>query len=723
MKKLAFFIAFLVSTGLYAQKIAKPDAPPQKIVTDEYHGVKVEDPYRYMEDLKDPKVINWMKENTNYAEAVLNKIPGKEEMLAKMRELDGRTAARIYNLKMSDNDDYYYLLQKPEDEKGKLYYSKGYEGEEKLLFEPDNYKSDSDGSYSILGLFPDNEGEKIAIILAPDGSENGEMIILNRQGERLQDQLDLVDYVSWLKDDNSLVYTKLNSADLTDKNRQLNLKSYIHKLGDEQAKDKVVFSSANNSDLNIKPEEIPLVFYDKDADKLLGLVVTVNKALKLYMAEPGDMNNISWKQLTSADDKVEDFSLSSNHIYYKTFKNAPNFKIMMAGLDKPAFENAELLVDSPEEGPINDFEISRDGIFYVVKSNGVEAKVYFQPKGQQNAKQLELPFTAGSASLATKGSKFGDVWVTISGWTSPAKRYMYDPSTDNFKFQPLSTPAEYPELDDLVAKEVMVTSHDGVKVPVSILHKKGIKMDGSNPVMMYGYGSYGATIGPFFSPLLLAYTLYDGIFVVPHVRGGGELGDDWHRAGQKLNKPNTWKDAIAAAEYLIDEGYTSSEKLSIFGGSAGGIFVGRAITERPDLFGAASPQVGAMNTVRMEETPNGPVNAPEFGTVKDPEEFKGLLEMDSYLHIEDGTKYPATLVTGGMNDPRVSAWEPAKFAARLQAANASDEPILLLTDFGSGHGIGDTKTKRLENFANTFSFFYWQAGHPKFQPTQEMGSK
>ena len=205
---------------------------------------------------------------------------------------------------------------------------------------------------------------------------------------------------------------------------------------------------------------------------------------------------------------------------------------------------------------------------------------------------------------------------------------------------------------------------------------------------------------------------------MPHVRGGGELGEAWHRAGKKETKPNTWKDAIATAEYVINEGYTNSSKLSIFGGSAGGIFVGRSITERPDLFVAGAPMVGAMNTVRMEETPNGPVNTPEFGTVKDPKEFKALLEMDSYHQIQNSTNYPAMLITAGINDPRVIAWQPSKFAAKLQAANTSDKPILFLTNFEGGHGGGTKLTRTIDEFAGLFSFFYWQSGHPDFQLTK-----
>ncbi len=718
MKRFLLLCMLFHLVPVFAQVAPKPKNATPKVVKDVYHGITVEDPYRYMEDLNDPDVVSWLRSNTDYAEAVLNTIPEKDALLEKIRELDSRTAANIMNVNITDNDIYYYLKMTPKDESGKLYVRDGYEGSEKLLLDPEKYK-DNDKTYTILSLAPNHTGDKVAVRLAPNGSENGELLILDKSGNRLEEPLNLVEVFGWMGNDH-IVYTKLNSADITAMDRQLNLKVYRHKLGTAQTADKVLLSSANNPDLDIKPEEIPIIFYDNDLDRTFAFVVTVNKAADVYMGEGDKFNPNSWKQLASQDEQVSNFALSGNAIYYLSFQDAPNFKIVRSSINEPSFSKGKVVVEEPESGPIDNLVTTKDGLFYTVKSNGVESNLYFLPEDGQQPKQIKLPFTAGYVGLSSKGPKFNDLWVNLSGWTSPSKRYKYDLASNTFTLQPLSTPADYPELENLMAKEVMVTSHDGVQVPVSLVYNKNTKLDGSNPAILYGYGSYGISTGPFFSPLLLAYTLYDGIFVVPHVRGGGELGDDWHRAGQKLNKPNTWKDAIAAAEYLVKEGYTSSDKLTIMGGSAGGIYVGRAITERPDLFAAAIPAVGAMNTVRMEETPNGPVNAPEFGTVKDPEEFKGLLEMDSYHHLQDGTEYPATLVTSGMNDPRVIAWEPAKFAARMQNANASDNPILLLTDFDSGHGIGDQKSKTFENFANMFSFSLWQSGHPKFQPTEPL---
>jgi prolyl oligopeptidase len=253
-----------------------------------------------------------------------------------------------------------------------------------------------------------------------------------------------------------------------------------------------------------------------------------------------------------------------------------------------------------------------------------------------------------------------------------------------------------------------------VLVPLSLIYRKGLAMNGTAPVLLNGYGAYGISLTPYFNPYILTWTLEGGIYAVAHVRGGGEMGDAWRLAGHKTTKPNTWKDFIACAEFLAAERYTSPEKLAVFGGSAGGILIGRALTERPELFAAAIPMVGIMNPLRAEQSPNGPVNAPEFGTVKDSAECMALMEMDAYLHVEDDEDYPATLITAGFNDPRVIVWQPAKFAARLQAANSSGGPILFEVDYASGHGVGDTKSKSFEDIADLLTFALWQTGNKEF---------
>jgi prolyl oligopeptidase len=245
-------------------------------------------------------------------------------------------------------------------------------------------------------------------------------------------------------------------------------------------------------------------------------------------------------------------------------------------------------------------------------------------------------------------------------------------------------------------------------VPLSIIHKSDIILNGNNPTLIGGYGGYGMSIGVFFNPLNIAWIERGGVYAIAHVRGGGEYGKEWHLAGQKLTKPNTWKDFIACAEYLIDKGYTSKERIAGQGGSAGGILIGRAITERPDLFAAAIINVGVLDAIRSETTTNGVPNIPEMGTVTNEDGFKGLYEMSSYHHVLDGMNYPAVLLTHGMNDPRVEPWMTAKMTARLQAATASGKPILFRVEYGAGHGIGSTRDQYLKEYADEFAFLLWQ---------------
>ena len=715
MRKIVLVLA-LAGSLAYGQQL-KPDLALEKQASDTFHGVTLEDPYQYMENLEDERVISWMRANAEYAEDVLNDIPGKQELFNTLKEMVDRRAASIYNVAITADDTYFYVKRVPGEEIGKVYKRDGYDGEETLFLDPEAYNTESEEVvYTVENIIPNHSGSIVAIGLSPGGSENQEIIFMNASGERLPDKLELAGYIRWTKTDDTVLYNQLNSADLKDKNRQIATRVRAHKIGTDPASDMDFFSKHSYPALGIKDVEFPIADYDRSSDRIIGIAATVDKKITLFSSDPSVGPDKEWQTLARPADSVVWAVTDSEHVYYHTFKGAPNFKIVKSSLSAPAASAAQIAVPEFEDEIINDMQLTKDGLYFNTTKNGVEAKVYFLAKGAAEPVALDLPFSAGDASISVKGDEFSDVWITIEGWTSPFRRFKYDPKDGTFTHEPLSTPVDYPELNNLVAEEVLVESHDGVMVPVSIIRHKDTPMDGSSYATIYGYGSYGISMEPFFSPITLAYTTKGGILVVPHVRGGGELGDAWHMAGQKLNKPNTWKDAIATAEYLIEKGYTKADKLSIFGGSAGGIFVGRSITDRPDLFAAGVPLVGAMNTVRMEFTPNGPVNAPEFGTVEDPDEFRGLLEMDSFHHLEAGTEYPGMLITSGFNDPRVIAWQPAKFAAKMQRAQSGDEPILFLTNFDEGHGGRTTITNTLDLFSNIFAFMYWQSGHPDFQP-------
>jgi prolyl oligopeptidase len=320
---------------------------------------------------------------------------------------------------------------------------------------------------------------------------------------------------------------------------------------------------------------------------------------------------------------------------------------------------------------------------------------------------LKLPYE-GSAYIAFTDQEHDGLLFDLLSWTRSSANFEYNPKLSSAANTGLVPPIPV-DMSSIEVSNVKVKSFDGTMIPMVILYKKGLKRDGSNPTLLNGYGAYGITnTEPFFYPQLLAWLERGGVFALAGVRGGGEYGEEWHLAGKGSTKPNTWKDFIAAAEFLVQEKYTSPSHLAGEGGSAGGILIGNAIATRPDLFAAAIDQVGVNNAIRAETTSNGVPNIPEFGSTKTEGGFKALLEMDAYNKVKPSTKYPAVMLTTGINDPRVEPWMSAKMAARLQAATSSGKPILLRVDYDAGHGIGSTRKQRNEELADVYAFLFEQ---------------
>jgi prolyl oligopeptidase len=327
---------------------------------------------------------------------------------------------------------------------------------------------------------------------------------------------------------------------------------------------------------------------------------------------------------------------------------------------------------------------------------------------------IKLPFEGAIQSLVTNPTEAG-AWLELVGWTKPPLWYSVNAKStiEDTRIVPPS-PVDFSQI---VSEEVKAKSADGTMVPLSIVHKRGIMMDGSNPTLLDGYGAYGITLDPAFRPTLLAFFERGGIYAVAHVRGGGEYGEDWHNAGRLMTKQHTIDDFIACAQYLIAQMYTSPARLAGQGTSAGGITIGGAITQRPDLFAAALIRVGDSDALRSELMASGPANIPEFGTVKQLDGFRALYAMDAYQHVKPNA-YPAVLLTTGANDPRVAPWQAAKMTARLQASTNSGKPVLLRVDYDAGHGMGSTKSQRDSELADELAFLFWQFGSPDFQPAK-----
>jgi prolyl oligopeptidase len=705
--------------------MADPSVPPVaavRVVTDEYFGVKVADPYRYMEDLTNPEVTAWFKGQNDYTRAVLGRIPGRADLLARIKTLDEGAPARITDLRRLPGDRYFYQKRLASEDVAKLYVRDGLKSDERLLVDPTKFATAGGPHYVISYYAPSFDGKYVAAGISAAGSEDAVLRVFDTSaGKETGDVIDRAQFGSptWMPDGRSLLYNRLQQLTPTSPptDRYLNSRMYLHVLGTAPDKDQMVFG-VGTPNVNIDPADIPFVATWPGASYALGVVAHgVRNEITAYVAPLAALNGttVSWKRFCDVDDDVTGFDVHGGDLYLLSHHGASRYKVLHTKLSDPDVARAELVVP-PGEPVIQNIAAASDALYIQELDGGLGRLVQLSYTGGK-AEKIQLPFE-GTVGLSATDLRVPGTLIELTSWTRARKIYAYDPSRKNVTDTQLQPVGKFDAPADLDSVEVKAKSYDGTLIPLSIVYRKGVKLDGSNPTLLKGYGAYGITFDPEFDPKLMAWFERGGVIAVAHVRGGGEYGEDWHLAGKLLTKPNTWKDFIACAEYLINQKYTSPSRLAIQGGSAGGVTIGRSITSRPELFAVAIDGVPMSDVVRAEFTPNGPPNIPEFGTVKDPDGFKALYEMSPYHHVTDGTKYPAVMVTTGFNDPRVVSWEPGKMAARLQAATSSGKPILLRVDYDAGHGIGSTKTQKEEELADEWSFAMWQFGLPEFQPAK-----
>jgi prolyl oligopeptidase len=444
---------------------------------------------------------------------------------------------------------------------------------------------------------------------------------------------------------------------------------------------------------------------------VLGLYGGVRRQNPLFVAPLADAvaGKAQWKPVCRIEDEVVGFAFDAHDLYLLTTLGAENAKVLRTPLAQARYAEATPVVP---EGPkvIEGMSLARDGLYLMDLDGGYHSVRKLGRDGQLT--DVPLPWEGSIVGLNSNGSEDG-CWLDGTGWLLPYTTFRHLPASGNAPARTeragLAPPAAL-DLSGYEAHRSFATARDGTKVPLSIVAKKGLKRDGRNPALVQAYGSYQITTGPAFSPRFLALLERGAVLAVAHVRGGGEYGKRWWKGGQKLNKPNTWRDLIDCCETLVREGWTSKAMLSIQGGSAGGITVGMALTERPDLFAGVISNVGVSNALRAEFGQNGPPNIDEFGTVTERDGFLALKAMDALLNVRDGTRYPAVLLTVGMTDPRVEAWQGGKMAARLQHATKSGQPVLLRVEFDAGHGLGSTRSQLDDERADEYAFVLWRAG-------------
>jgi prolyl oligopeptidase len=681
----------------------RPPIAAVREVRDDYFGKEVIDPYRWMETDSD-EYSTWMKAQADFTRRAIDELNTRQSWLDRLMALDN-AAPRVRGVWQRGN-----LLFSLESEPGQdayiLYVRDNPTAEKRVLLDPRKFVEP--GKTVALDYWvPSPNGSKVAFGLSKSGSEMAVLsVIETKTAKVLPDSIDRARYasVSWL-DEKSFFYKRDRKlpADAPPTERFTKARVHRHVVGTDPETDVAVFGAGVNEAIEIGEEAFPAVVAEGNCPYAIAtLEHGVQPDASLFIAPKTSVKDAKtpWRKIVSPSDKITDFDVHGKFLYAVSHQGAPKGKIIKINLDKPDLTKAETVI--PESTSIiTRIGASKDALYVRTLDAGM-GKLVRLPFDTHKPEPVNPGMEGTVSTFSTNGENVG-AFVRVESWTASPALFALDPVKKKIEKTRIIPPSPV-TFQDIVASEVMAKSADGTMVPLSILHRRDLPKDGTSPTYLNGYASYGNVYGPFFDPMSLAWLEKGFVMAYCHARGGGEFGEDWHNGGKLATKPNTVLDFIACGEYLVQQKYTSPAHLAGQGTSAGGILIGGAIVRRPDLFGAAVIRVGMVNALRFEQIPIGPFNIGEFGTVKTKDGFEMLWNIDAYHNVVKGKQYPAVLLTTGITDPRVSPWQMAKMAARLQASTSGKKPVLLRVDFGSGHGIGTSKTQYAEEVADTFAF-------------------
>ena len=662
--------------------------------TDDYHGTKVADPYRWLEDANSGDTKAWVDAENKVTQDWLAQIPQREAIRQRLTQLWNYER---YSVPYKEGGRYFFSRNDGLQNQSVLYTMKSLSDTPRMLLDPNTLAAD--GTVALAGMAVSPDGKLLAYSTAASGSDWNEIRVRDVDtGKDLEDHIQWVKFSStaWTKDGKGFFYSRYDAPKEATKLADVNYfqKLYFHKLGTPQSADVLVYD---------RPDEKEWGFHAQTTDDGRYLLIQATKGTARKY-------RVFYKDLSKPDSKVvpliDNFEAGYDFIdnvgsvfYFSTDRNAPRQRIVAIDLAKPQEANWKTIVPESQQTLQSAHMINNQIVAeYLADARSVVKVVDLKGKP---VREIKLP---GIGSVSGFGGKRGEseTFFSFTGFTTPTTIYRLDMKSG------ASTVFRQPKVAfnpaDYETRQQFTTSKDGTKVPMFIVSKKGIKLDGSNPTYLYGYGGFNISMTPGFSPANLAWMEMGGVYVVANLRGGGEYGEAWHEAGTKLKKQNVFDDFIGAAEWLVNNKVTSPCKLAIGGGSNGGLLVGAAMTQRPDLFGAAIPQVGVMDMLRFHKFTIGWAWTSDYGSSENPDEFKALVKYSPLHNLKPGTCYPATMITTADHDDRVVPAHSFKFAATAQAAQAGGNPVIIRIDTKAGHGAGKPTSKQIEEVADRWGF-------------------
>ena len=681
-------------------QLVKIEYPATKIesVKETLHNVEITDPYRWLEDSENEDVKKWTEEQNKLSKGYIHKIKSRENIKKRITDLWNFPKMSLPHKK---GEYYFYTHNDGLQDQSILYVKKGLDGEAKVVIDPNTLSEDK--TKSLDYWYPSKDGKLMIYGLSDHGSEKSTLFIKDIEtGKDLKDTIKYCYHtgVAWNEDGTGFYYTRNPATGTVSPDEEFYYeKLFYHKIGDDPKNDKLIMENKEQKEVGFWPR----LSFDY---KYLIVHSYFGSSRK---------NTIFFKDLTKENSEfiqlINEFKndynafIHDDKMYIKTNEDSPNFKIMVTDVKNPKKENWKVLIPESKD-LLNGISFIKGNLVLKYLHNAyTQIKVYDLDGKFKH--EIKFP-TVGSIGGPSAEWNNDELFFSFTSFTFPSVIYRY--TFESNKLNEYFTTNLDINVDGYEAKQIWYESKDKTKVSMFIVHKKGIKLDGNNPTLLYGYGGFSANITPRFSATRFVWLEKDGIFALANLRGGGEYGEKWHKDGMLDKKQNTFDDFISAAEYLIKEKYTSKDKLGIIGGSNGGLLIGAVITQRPDLFKASACLVPLLDMVRYDKFLMAKFWVPEYGTAEDPEQFKFIYDYSPYHNVKEDVDYPATYITTAESDSRVHPLHARKMAAKLQKAQKSDNPILLYVESKAGHGPGKPISKSIEDVTDLYTFLGYEVG-------------
>lgn len=703
--------SFLAIAALAPLALAAAQPPVAKVdpVSDDYYGTTVTDPYRWMESGTDPDWLPWLRAQGAHAQAVFDALPGRAGLLADIAERSGELTS-VGSAELAGGRVFHEVRAAGEQD-GKLMVREA-DGRVRVLFDP--RRMDGEGEQVLDNWTAAPDGRHVLLATSQRGTEHSTLRVLKvEDGTLLPVAIPHANGLSWTGDSLGFSYLKFVGEPGTP-GYFVGNEPRLHRL--DGSDPDVVLARRGDGGLTAAATQFVLVVFQQGSDTALAIVRDGRSEIAIYRAdvEATLAGEAQWTPVAGFEDVIVDVGLVGDRLYLTSKKQASGGRVLQTSASTPDLAGARALA-LPGEPVIESILATRGGLLVRTIEGAFSGLWAVSRRGA--AERIDLPFE-GRIAWVGGSARSSQALLGLGGWFTPTTVFQLDVGSGSMRDLALAPPPPF-DTTGYQARREQVAVRDGVQVPYTVVMKQGTRPSKATPVLLEAYGAYGMAALPRFNARLLAFLDRGGVYVLANVRGGGEFGRDWHYAGKAATKATTWRDAIDVAEQLVADEIGSPATLTLIGTSAGGVMLGGAVNERPDLFSGAIANVAFMNPVRYVSEQNYADIEEWGGPISDAASFRTMFDLDPYQHIREGAAYPAMLVVSGLNDPRAATFHSAKYAARVAAATSSGQPVLLRIDFDAGHGMGSSRSQLDEAWTDIYAFALWQGGHADFQPPGE----